>query len=293
MSSIEEPNRKKPKLSPDFVEDGNRQAEEQHQEDSAETIHTPPAEYSNKASMIDPSVLARAALDKYKSALLDCKDALAQMEQAGDHQRADQCRKEMAAEMTEHVVSPAQFFRYNLPERFERESDYNELNQQLEEMDHAVKKTHEERNARRKEAFSVLLNQKELWIEGIFSFLGMGHYAFVAPVSKRISRLYKKSFVRNRKILPWSAFIQGVLNFLQQPKLPSTLRRSTIWHVQKFGRETTQKTKPHCHLRFVEPLPGLEVSLFFNGLLRMDSHWGATRIAGSVLLLPNTGICMF
>ncbi|CAB9510661.1 expressed unknown protein [Seminavis robusta] len=119
------------------------------------------------------------------------------MEQAGDHQRAEQCRKEMAAEMTEHVISPAQFFRYNLPERFERESDYNELNQQLEEMDHAVKKTHEERNARRKEAFSVLLNQKELWIEDIFSFLGMGHYAFVAPVSKRISRTFYSAAFHN------------------------------------------------------------------------------------------------
>ncbi|CAB9530037.1 expressed unknown protein [Seminavis robusta] len=33
------------------------------------------------------------------------------------------------------------------------------------------------------------MDQEEIWIRGIFSFLGMGHYAFVAPVCKQMKDL--------------------------------------------------------------------------------------------------------
>ncbi|CAB9523002.1 ankyrin repeat protein [Seminavis robusta] len=37
-----------------------------------------------------------------------------------------------------------------------------------------------------------VLNQKDVWIDGIIPFVGMGHYAFVGAVNKKMNHLYKE-----------------------------------------------------------------------------------------------------
>ncbi|CAB9520074.1 ankyrin repeat protein [Seminavis robusta] len=41
-------------------------------------------------------------------------------------------------------------------------------------------------------SFGDFLKHDEVWIQQILPFLGLGHYAFIGPVNKKMNRLYKE-----------------------------------------------------------------------------------------------------
>ncbi|CAB9529011.1 expressed unknown protein [Seminavis robusta] len=70
--------------------------------------------------------------------------------------------------------------------------DYEQLKQNLQAMDSVREQIEQQLAAQRAEAFSTLLEQKDLWITDILPLVGMGQYAFVGGVNKQMKELYEK-----------------------------------------------------------------------------------------------------